>query len=80
MLGYCIPVDPAAHHFAGRVLAGVAIGGLTHVVPMYIAEVSLERRKVRTTLTSKARSIVNPWISCRSTTACHHSRCKHWLN
>jgi len=52
MLGYCIPVDPAAHHFAGRVLAGVAIGGLTHVVPMYIAEVSLTYRpKVRTTLT-----------------------------
>jgi hypothetical protein len=37
-----ISADSVAHHFAGRVLAGIAIGGLTHVVPMYIAEVSKE--------------------------------------
>jgi hypothetical protein len=30
-----------AHMFAGRVIAGIAVGALTHVVPMYIAEVSL---------------------------------------
>lgn len=29
-----------AYQFAGRVIAGFSIGALTHVVPMYIAEVS----------------------------------------
>lgn len=32
--------DVLAHMFAGRVISGIAVGALTHVVPMYIAEVS----------------------------------------
>jgi len=29
-----------AHLFAGRAISGLAIGGLTHTIPMYIAEIS----------------------------------------
>lgn len=31
------------HLFAGRVVAGLAVGSLTHVVPMYLAEISCAR-------------------------------------
>ncbi|KAG1900577.1 general substrate transporter [Suillus fuscotomentosus] len=31
------------HLFAGRVIAGLAVGSLTHVVPMYLAEISCAR-------------------------------------
>ena len=30
-----------AYHFAGRVIGGISIGALTHIIPMYIAEVSV---------------------------------------
>lgn len=35
----CSMLSCSAYHFAGRVLGGIAVGALTHVVPMYIAEV-----------------------------------------
>lgn len=33
-------ISPSDYLFGGRAVAGLAVGSLTHVVPMYLAEIS----------------------------------------
>lgn len=61
---------PLDYLFGGRAVAGLAVGALTHVVPMYLAEIS--SANVRGSLVALQQLSITIGVSLRTVPICEH--------